>query len=352
MYENIEFEDILDRMLDKIPSSFDKRQGSVIYDALAPAALELKLMYMELDNILNETFADTATRDYLIRRAAERGIKPQPATKAVLKGEFNIPVMVGSRFSVEELNYVVIEYIEPLQYKLECESLGVIGNKGVGNGLIPIEYIEGLETAKLTEILVPGEDEEDTEVLRERYYNSFKSKAYGGNISDYLEKTNSLAGVGSTKVTPIWDGPGTVKLTILDSLFNPASEDLIRKVQEKIDPGLTGTGLGVAPIGHKVTVETAKGVAVNITTQITFDEGASFESKQEEIKTQVADYLLSMRKAWSGQTNSVVRIAQIEAKILAVNGVLDINGTTINGLGENLTLTNFEVPIMGGMKNG
>lgn len=42
-------------------------------------------MYLELDVVLNETFADTATMEYLVRRAAERGLTPYPATYAELK---------------------------------------------------------------------------------------------------------------------------------------------------------------------------------------------------------------------------------------------------------------------------
>ena len=50
---------------------------------------------------------------------------------------------------------------------------------------IPIEYIEGLTEAKLTEILIPGEDEEETEKFRKRYLESFEPQAFGGNIKDY-----------------------------------------------------------------------------------------------------------------------------------------------------------------------
>ena len=76
MYEAITYEDILQRMLDRVPNTMDKREGSIIYDALAPAAAELQLMYIELDVILTETFADSASREYLILRSAERGIHP------------------------------------------------------------------------------------------------------------------------------------------------------------------------------------------------------------------------------------------------------------------------------------
>lgn len=84
MYEDITYEIILKRMLDKVPDTIDKREGSVIYDALAPAALELQIMYM-VDVILNESFGDTASRKYLIKRAAERGLSPYKASKAILK---------------------------------------------------------------------------------------------------------------------------------------------------------------------------------------------------------------------------------------------------------------------------
>ncbi len=74
------YEEILQRMLDRVPNNIDKREGSIIYNALAPAAVELAQMYIEAERILNEGFADTASREYLIKRAAERGITPYPAT--------------------------------------------------------------------------------------------------------------------------------------------------------------------------------------------------------------------------------------------------------------------------------
>lgn len=346
MYENVTYEDILQRMLNRIPSTMDKREGSIIYDALAPAAVELQLMYIELDVILAETFADTASREYLIRRAEERGLTPTAASFAILKGEFNIDIAIGSRFSCSDLNYIAIEKIADGQYQMQCETLGVIGNKNFGD-LIPIDYIEGLTYAQLTELLIPGEDEEDTEVFRNRYFDSFETKAYGGNIQDYLEKTNSISGVGSTKVTPIWNGGGTVKLTILNSEFDKASSTLIETVQETIDPTKDGTGIGVAPIGHVVTVDTATEVEVNISTSITFDEGYSFNGQRERIVEVISDYLLEIRKDWATQTNSIVRIAQIESRIMTIEGVIDIANTEINGSPDNLTLTNYQIPIMG-----
>ena len=76
MYEAQTYEAILSRMLQKalsINGNLDTREGSLVWCGDAPAAVELQNLYIALDTVLNETFADTATRPYLILRAAERG---------------------------------------------------------------------------------------------------------------------------------------------------------------------------------------------------------------------------------------------------------------------------------------
>jgi uncharacterized phage protein gp47/JayE len=348
MYENMTYEVILQRMLDRVPDTMNKREGSIIYDALAPAAVELTLAYLQFDMVLNETFGDTASRDYLIKRAKERGLTPEPATKAILQGEFtpvNIDVL-NKRFNLDSLNYMVTELISPGVYKVQCETEGTIGNQYLDD-IIPIDYIEGLETAKLTQVLIPGEDEEDTEVFRQRYFASFGEKSYGGNVTDYLTKTNSIPGVGSTKVTPIWDGGGTVKLTILDATYNKASSTLIDAVQNAIDPSPQGEGWGIAPIGHIVTVDTVEEVTVDIAANITFDTGYSWEALQTQAIAALEDYMLELRSDWANQGGLIVRIAQIETRLLAIEGIINISGTTINGDANNLTLTTHQIPVLG-----
>lgn len=205
MFEDMSYESILQRMLDRVSNSFDKREGSIIFDALAPAAMELMSMYIDLERVLTETFADTASREYLIKRTAERGIFPYSASKASLKAKTepkNLEVTIGSRFSLNDLNYVLTSKIENGAYVVECETAGAVGNKYFG-ALIPIDYIDGLQSIELVELLIPGEDEESTEVLRNRYLDSFEKKAFGGNVQDYKEKTLALPGVGAVKVTPV-----------------------------------------------------------------------------------------------------------------------------------------------------
>ena len=347
MYENVTYESILQRMLDRIPNNMDKREGSIIYDALAPAAVELQLMYIELDVIMNESFADTASREYLIRRASERGIIPEPATNAVMKGVFTPTTIdvLGKRFSCGKLNYIAIEKITNGEYQMQCETLGVEGHANFGQ-MIPIDYIEGLETANLTEILIPGEDEEDTEVFRTRYFKSFESQAFGGNVADYKQKVNSIRGVGSTKVTPVWNGGGTVLLTIINSNYESASEELIQSVQETIDPTQDASGKGLAPIGHVVTVNTAEEVPVNVITTITYGSNYSFDKLKTQIEEVIENYLLELRKTWKDNEYLTIRSSQIEARLLDITGIVDVQNTHVNDV-RNLELSEYQIPIMG-----
>lgn len=350
MYENITYESILQRMLDKIPNTFDKREGSIIYDALAPAAIELQNIYIELDNILNESFADTASLAYLIRRAAEKGINQIPATSTILKAvstPTNLEIEIGTRFSLNTLNYIITEKITDGQYKIQCETPGVVGNTQFGN-LIPIDYVQGLETIEITEVLIPGEDEEDIEELRQRYLNSMSSNAYGGNIADYKEKVILLDGVGGVKVYPVWNGGGTVKIIFINSAFGVPSDELVNNIQEIIDPTTnSGKGYGIAPIGHVVTVEGVTSRKIDISINISYLDGWSWDACALQIKQTIDDYFLELSKTWDSNEELVVRISQIESKILNCTGVYDVSGTTLNGSDSNLNLGKNEIPVRG-----
>ncbi len=397
MYEDITYEKILDRMLARVPDKFDKREGSVIWDTHSPTAIELQILYIELDRILREAYGDTASREFLILRCRERGIIPHEATKAVLKGVF-VPADIdvsGQRFNIGALNYAVGEKIADGEYRVVCETAGKTGNQFLG-AMTPMEYIKGLKTAELTEILIPGEDEEETEDLRQRYFASFDENAFGGNRADYLEKTNAIPGVGRTKVTRIWNSGisptdmipkesverwyndsrdtfgeevqcwldavfhaakqkklttgGTVLLTIINSEFGIASDTLVQTVQTIMDPEENaGEGYGFAPIGHVVKVASAAAREVCVRADITFDTGYGWENLQNSIEEAVSAYLLELRKAWADAPGLIVRVSQIENRILGITGILDIRDTCLNGFAQNLILEKYEIPVFGGV---
>lgn len=357
MYEDMTFEKITERCLDRVSSSIDKREGSVIYDAIAPAVAELAIMYIEMSSFLDRVFPDTEYGEDLTKKARERGVFRTESKASVRKGCFETStggiadIPIGTRFSGGDLNYTVTEKIEDGNYKMLCETAGSIGNQYRGT-LFPIDYIEGLGSANLTDILINGEDEEDDESLRSRYFASLKSQAYGGNIADYKSKTELLQGVGSCKVIPVWNGGGTVKIIFIDSDWGIPSLELIDSVQTAIDPVQNqGAGDGIAPIGHIVTVEGVEGVKINVSFKLTFENSYSWDTKQREISGTIKEYFSELAHTWGNRNNLIVRKSQLETKILGISGIIDIMETRLNTQTENITLRENQIPILGDVIN-
>ena len=83
MYEEQTHDNILRRMLNRVPDKLDKRPSSLIYDAHSAAAIELENIYIELEYLIRNSYGDTAARENLLLLAKDRGLEPEPATKEV-----------------------------------------------------------------------------------------------------------------------------------------------------------------------------------------------------------------------------------------------------------------------------
>lgn len=346
MYEDQTYEALLERMLDRVPSGLDKREGSIIYDALAPAAAELAQMYIELDVNNNLYFADTATGEYLERSISWSGIVRREASKAQLKGVFYkedgglLDVPLGSRFSLEMMNYTAMEKLSPGVYRLECETAGEVGNRYYGS-LLPVDYISNLARGEIETLLIPGEDVESDEALRHRYLDLARRPATSGNKYHYMEWALQVPGVGGARVFPLWNGPKTVKVIIVDAEKRPASELLAEKVQQYIDP-VSGAGEGQAPVGAVVTVASAKGKSISISAKVTLASGYALQAVNEGFMERLENY--RREKAFSA---TYISQSVIGALLLATEGVADYTELKLNGSAGNVMLNEEEVPLFG-----
>ena len=142
---------------------------------------------------------------------------------------------------------------------------------------------------------------------------------------------------------------GTVKLVIIDSTFGVPSPTLVEQVQTAIDPlQNAGEGVGTAPIGHVVKVEGVKSETVALSFTLTYQEGWSWEDVQSYVEQTIEEYFEELSKTWADQEQAlVVRVSQIESRLLGVSGILDITDTKINGLAANYTLTLDHIPSLG-----
>lgn len=359
MFENKTFENILSDMLtyvSNIDSELDTRTGSIIYNALAPIALELETAYHEMDMILDETFLETASKEYLVKHGDQIGLELNAATYAHFKGEFDVDVAIGSRFNLDEFNYSVISKLsDPVDgvgyytFELVCETAGSEPNAYLGD-LTPITFVSKLSHAKLTSVLIYGEDEEDTEAFRYRLQVHVKKPPVNGNVSQYDEWLSEYDGVGKYRTLACWNGVNTVKLLILNSEDKAASEELITQVQNYFDPPTAtinddvtdstypqgrGMGNGQAPIGAIVTVDTITEIPVVINCKLVLNDNyTSATSAQKAVEEYLNDIVLN---------NTTIAYMPIAAVIYNDESVKDITSLTItvNGSVMDTSVTPF-----------
>jgi len=160
---------------------------------------------------------------------------------------------------------------------------GDIGNTYFGD-LSPASPINGLGRATITGTYAPGQNRETDEAYRRRFLRFLRRQAFGGNVAQYQAEVARIDGVGDTLVFPVWRGEGTVRIFVVDTNNEPVSDEFVGMVQEAIDPlNRSGTGfggqigdalqLGIAPVGHRVTISTPQWVDVDIVIPVVLSNG-------------------------------------------------------------------------------
>ena len=357
------YQNLLKSMLDRVPNTYDKRDTSPIPTALGPAAWVLEGFYLALNQVQQAAFVQTAVGQSLDYLAVIAGLTRYPASAAVRLGVFNTAVPVGSRFSTingtDSINFVVTAATETAnQYQMRAETPGTIGNEYTGP-ILPITTIPGLTSAQITDILVPGDNEETDEELRQRLVTALNERPFGGNIASYRSYVLAIDGVGAVQVYPTWNGGGTVKLSVLGADFLPASSELVENVQTAVDPPPNqGLGLGTAPIGAKVTVAAPTELTVNVSATVSLSPGSSTEQVQPLVEAALEAYLLTVRQGWATNVsdNDVeyaadVYVARVTAAIVGISGVVNATNVQLNGGTADLILTEDgttqQVPVLG-----
>lgn len=361
------YQNILTQMLDQVPATYDKRDTSPIPTALGPAAYALEGFYISLNQVQLAAYVQTATGQALDYLAVIAGLTRYPASAAVRLGIFDMAVPIGSRYSTingaDSINFQATaattgETEGDYYYQLTAETPGSIGNEYTGP-ILPITAIPGLNSAQITDILVPGDDEESDEDFRARIIEALNDRPFGGNIASYRTYIMDIDGVGAVQVYPTWNGGGTVKCSVLGADFLPASPTLVENVQNAVDPPPNqGLGLGTAPIGAQVTVVAPEELTVNVSATLQLASGYAIGQVQTPIQQAIENYMLSVRQEWATPVNTTsveyqanVYVARIVAAIVSVPGVVNATNVQLNGGTADLILTETgatqQVPITG-----
>lgn len=349
-----DFDYYLEEMMEQVPNDIDKREGSIVYDAIAPAAMVMSVRALDMANYLKQAHIETATGEFLDSFASDRGTNRESATYTKVKANIiddnkNVVTSVDindtfASVANEPIFYHVITKNDDGTFILQANDAGSYANQYVGQ-IIPVTANDSVSWAEITEVSVPAKDAEDDESLRSRLLSPNSYIAYGGNVADYKKMIeDKLNDVGAVQVYSAWQGGGTVKLVILDNTLNLPTKTLINEVQNTIDPvDNSALGYGLAPIGHKVTVVAPDLLNISVNIDVVSDNKVSKDVLNNAIKNSINNYFVSLRKSWDKSSNNhydlTVYRSQILAVVLQTEHVVNAELPKLNGNESDIELT-------------
>lgn len=343
MYEAQTEEAIKQRMLGRISTDTDKSEGSFVNDAVAPVSVELAQSYIQLERLLALAFAQTSSGNYLDMRAGEYGISRNMGSKAAgcisFTGNNGVAIPGGTQIQTGGgLIYtttdsgILTEGILDLQ--VTAEDIGIKYNVPAGSLIqLPVQVV-GITGVTNIEPITGGSDIESDQSLLQRVLIKVRMPSTSGNANDYKLWALSVSGIGDAKVFPVWDGPGTVKVIVIDTEKKPANMNLVSSVSGVIENN--------RPIGAKVDVAAAQPLIIDINVTVVKDSSPPLEQIKEEVAVKVGGYLKSI-----AFRQSYVSYAQVGNAIMQCSGIEDYSNLLVNNGSANITVGAEEVAIVG-----
>lgn len=366
-------EDMLATCLSEMSDDINKAHGtSLAYMATAPLCYELELFYHALIEHVINTNILTATGSYLDIYVAQDNIQRREAQKGEIIGAFSdidgfpMSMEIGTRFSTaqgESSHVFVVREKEIADgqdtgyYILEAEEAGLVNNVGDGT-LLPLSHVNNLGKAYVVRTIYKGSDLETDEELRARYFQSGKDRGQGGNVEHYRKMFLGEEEIGMVQVYPRWeidaDFPtikpkilGSVKVSLVDKSGYPLSDERKQRLKAKYDPEqFEGTGIGMLPIGHKLTLTSPNLQPVNIKVQLTHSSSVTEQAVKDGVIRVLNNYMDNLALQWGvpdeiNHHHLVIRLSSIVGALINANiGVdnIELSEVIINDKNENLEL--------------
>lgn len=312
------YENIKERILNRINTVLSKIEGSFINNTVSPISEELAKAYMNMEDILKLGFIEDTFYDFLDKRVGEFGVYRKQGTTAKGKltatGREGTYIPNGTILYSNGLEYTVLnDIVLPTDEKVEIEAIevGYKYNLKENSTFTWLDDIEGLERLVLASDITSGTDIEKDEELLARFKKTVSNPSTSGNIYHYEQWALECEGVGKAKVYPLWNGNGTVKVMIIGSNNKPVNEDLVNTCKEHIESEM--------PIGCELTVTTPTILEVNINANVDILEGYTIEEVKAEFNVELDKYIKTI-------DNELIysKIYGILAKIEGVNDLIEL----------------------------
>lgn len=364
--ENNSAEEIHERMMNNLPSDIDDMPGGFPYDFTMPAAEEKdEFINYHLVRALMIAFPQYAWDEWLDLHGQQVHIERHQPEKAY--GNVKVSGTVGTEIATGTIFCTPATDTGP---SIEYSSLedAVIGEDGYV--IIDVEAVEsgtesnvGANTITLmakpnkavTEINNPeritgGTERESNDDYWDRIAAEYdNSMTYLGNDADYVRWAKQ-AGAGDCIVVSAAEGPGTVKLVLIDGNGQPANEKLVQDVYNYIVSENDRSKRLLPTACAKLICGPATTVKVNFTiTGLVYDETTDIQ----KIKN---DFVEAIKAVYAkAKTENVLRYNDVRPLITGIEGsdnsgiagVEDFDTFLMNGEMKNIRLSKEEYPETG-----
>lgn len=335
---------IHERMLTHIDEEHDRTDGSFIFDATKPAAIELSLQQVEIKRVENKLDIENLKDDELDRFVKQRtGIVRKPVTFATtlvtISGTVNTPIPKGTLVSADNVDFQVTS--DHVIGTTGIVTVEVVSLQGGSIANVPANAINRFPSAVtgLVDVYNPnpvtnGYDAESDDELRQRYYDKLQRPGKAGNAYHYEEWAKEVVGVGGVKVIPRWNGPLSVKVVIINKNNHPADEELVEETANHIEE--------VRPFGAVVTVASASAININVSVTVVSNKRHTDEILKRNIEQNIDLHLESI-----AFKDNYVSYAKVGMAILAADGVVDYTDLKINGGIQNIPIPDESIAVRG-----
>ena len=356
--ENNSAEEIHQRMMNNLPADIDDMPGGFPFDFTMPAALEKdEFINYHMVRALMIAFPQYAWDEWLDRHGQQVHLErhqPESASgKVKVTGKAGAVIAAGTVFCTPATETgPSIEFISQEEAEIGEDGTILIHVSAVESGIgsnVPANTVVLMAKPdkNVTEVINPepirgGTERESNDDFYDRIAAEYdNSLTYLGNDSDYIRWAKE-AGAGDCIVIPAAEGPGTVKLVLVDGNGQPANEELVQEVYSHIVSPEDRSKRLLPTACAKLICGPATTVRVDyMITGLLYDDTTSIEQIETE-------FLAAVKAIYtSAKQQDILRYNDVRPIISDIAGVLDFNEFFMNGDIKNIRLSKEEYPETG-----
>ncbi len=360
--DNTEPDDIQKRMMDNLPEDISDMEGDFPYDFTKPTAIELsQVLNDDFIRVLMICWPEYAWDEWLDLHGAMAGLTRHAAITAtgsievVAEGGTVIPA--GEIFSVpetdsaDEIEFETTEEVEfvgdedtevTMTIPIQAVEAGANGNVIAGSITAMDDEYDGIVSVTNPTATSGGIDEESDDDFYDRIKAANESgNSFVGNDTDFINWAKAVDGVGDCIVEAAWNGPGTIRLIIVDANGDPASQDILDAVYDYIVSPNDASARLLPAGAAQLTVVAATAYTVNFTC-------TGLELTDTTLATVTAAFEEGVQDVYSeAKSDNILRYNSLRRVLSNIDGVTDFDTFEVNNGTANITLSSAEYAVTG-----